>query len=95
MWLFLITEVLFFGGLFLAYTLYRIWYPVAWAEASRELDIVLGAFNTAVLIGSSLTMAFAVRAAQTGKQRATVVWIPSSAGGATKTPSPRRPPRRP
>ena len=75
MWLFLITEVLFFGGLFLAYTLYRIWYPVAWAEASRELDIVLGAFNTAVLIGSSLTMAFAVRAAQTGKQRATVVWI--------------------
>jgi cytochrome c oxidase subunit III len=75
MWLFLITEVLFFGGLFLAYTLYRIWYPVAWAEASRELSIVLGAFNTAVLIGSSLTMAFAVRAAQTGKQRATVVWI--------------------
>jgi cytochrome c oxidase subunit 3 len=75
MWLFLITEVLFFGGLFLAYTLYRIWYPVAWAEASRELDIVLGAFNTAVLIGSSLTMAFAVRAAQTGKQRATVVWV--------------------
>ena len=42
MWLFLITEVLFFGGLFLAYMLYRVWYPVAWAEASRELDIVLG-----------------------------------------------------
>jgi len=75
MWLFLITEVLFFGGLFLAYMLYRVWYPVAWAEASRELDIVLGAFNTAVLIGSSLTMAFAVRSAQTGKQRATVIWI--------------------
>jgi cytochrome c oxidase subunit III len=75
MWLFLITEVLFFGGLFLAYMLYRVWYPAAWAEASRELDIVLGAFNTAVLIGSSLTMAFAVRSAQTGKQRATVVWI--------------------
>ena len=75
MWLFLITEVLFFGGLFLAYMLYRVWYPVAWAEASRELDIVLGAFNTAVLIGSSLTMAMAVRAAQTGKQRAIVVWI--------------------
>jgi cytochrome c oxidase subunit III len=78
MWLFLITEVLFFGGLFLAYMLYRVWYPVAWAEASRELDIVLGAFNTAVLIGSSLTMAFAVRAAQTGKQRATVGWILST-----------------
>ncbi len=75
MWLFLITEVLFFGGLFLAYMLYRVWYPEAWAEGSRELDIVLGAFNTVVLIGSSLTMALAVRAAQTGKQRATVVWI--------------------
>ena len=75
MWLCLITEVLFFGGLVLAYMLYRVWYPAAWAEASRELDIVLGAFNTAVLIGSSLTMAFAVRSAQTGKQRATVVWI--------------------
>ena len=75
MWLFLVTEVLFFGGLFLAYMLYRIWYPEAWAEASLELDIVLGAFNTAVLIGSSLTMALAVRAAQTGLQRATVGWI--------------------
>ena len=75
MWLFLITEVLFFGGLFLAYMLYRVWYPAAWAEASRELDIVLGAFNTAVLIGSSLTMALGVRAAQTGKQRATVGWV--------------------
>jgi cytochrome c oxidase subunit III len=75
MWLFLITEVLFFGGLFLAYMLYRVWYPQAWAEASLELDIVLGAFNTAVLIGSSLTMALAVRAAQTGLQRATVGWI--------------------
>ena len=75
MWLFLITEVLFFGGLFLAYMLYRVWYPQAWAEASLELDIVLGAFNTAVLIGSSLTMALAVRAAQTGAQRAIVVWL--------------------
>ena len=75
MWLFLITEVLFFGGLFLAYMLYRVWYPEAWSEASRELDIVLGAFNTAVLIGSSLTMALAVRAAQTGSQRAIVAWL--------------------
>ena len=75
MWLFLITEVLFFGGLFLAYMLYRVWYPQAWAEASLELDIVLGAFNTAVLIGSSLTMALAVRAAQTGSQRAIVAWL--------------------
>ena len=42
MWLFLVTEVMFFGGLFMAYLLYRVWYPEAWAEGSRELDIVLG-----------------------------------------------------
>src|SRR5688500_15431410 len=75
MWLFLVTEVLFFGGLFMAYLLYRVWYPEAWAEGSLELDIVLGAVNTAVLIGSSLTMALAVRAAQTGLRKATVVWL--------------------
>ena len=75
MWLFLITEVLFFGGLFLAYMLYRVWYPQAWAEASRELDIVLGAFNTAVLIGSSLTMALAVQMAQLGRRKALVLFL--------------------
>jgi len=75
MWLFLITEVMFFGGLFLAYMLYRVWYPEAWSEASRELNVVLGGINTVVLIGSSLTMAFAVRSAQTGARRATVTWL--------------------
>jgi cytochrome c oxidase subunit 3 len=75
MWLFLITEVLFFGGLFLAYMLYRVWYPAAWAEGSLELNVLLGGINTVVLIGSSLTMALAVRASQTGFQRATVVWL--------------------
>ena len=75
MWLFLITEVLFFGGLFLAYMLYRVWYPVAWAEASRELDIVLGAFNTAVLIGSSLTMALAVHAAALGHRKKIAAYL--------------------
>ena len=75
MWLFLVTEVMFFGGLFMAYLLYRVWYPAAWAEGSLELDILLGGINTAVLIGSSLTMAFAVRAAQTGQRKATVVWL--------------------
>jgi cytochrome c oxidase subunit III len=75
MWMFLITEVLFFGGLFLAYMLYRIWYPEAWAEGSYQLNLALGTINTVVLIGSSLTMALAVRSAQTGAQRATVVWL--------------------
>jgi cytochrome c oxidase subunit III len=75
MWIFLVTEVMFFGGLLMAYLLYRVWYPEAWAEGSLELDIRMGAFNTVVLIGSSLTMAFAVRAAQTGEQKATVRWL--------------------
>ncbi|MCC7125831.1 MAG: cytochrome c oxidase subunit 3 family protein [Acidobacteria bacterium] len=75
MWTFLLTEVLFFGGLFFAYLLYRVWYFDAFAEASRTLDMTLGAFNTAVLIGSSLTMALAVRAAQTNQRKATVNWI--------------------
>ena len=75
MWLFLITEVMFFGGLFMAYMLYRVWYPEAWAEGSLELDIRLGGFNTVVLIGSSLTMAFAVRSAQTGRRNGTMLWL--------------------
>jgi cytochrome c oxidase subunit 3 len=75
MWLFLATEVMFFGGLLMAYLLYRVWYPQAWSEGSLELDIMLGGINTVVLIGSSLTMALAVRAAQTGQQRATIVFL--------------------
>jgi cytochrome c oxidase subunit 3 len=75
MWVFLLTEVLFFGGLFFAYMLYRVWYFDAFAEASRTLDITLGALNTAVLIGSSLTMALAVRAAQTAERKQTVMWL--------------------
>src|SRR5687768_4220492 len=50
MWLFLATEVLFFGGLFMAYSVYRSWYPEAFAAASHSLDLVLGTVNTAVLI---------------------------------------------
>jgi cytochrome c oxidase subunit III len=75
MWVFLVTEVLFFGGLFMAYVLYRTWYPEMFVAASSHLDITLGAFNTIVLISSSVTMALAVRAAQTGAQRALVVYL--------------------
>jgi cytochrome c oxidase subunit 3 len=75
MWVFLVTEVMFFGGLLMAYLLYRVWYPEAWAEGSLDLDIRLGGFNTVVLIASSLTMALGVRSAQTGAQRATVRWL--------------------
>lgn len=63
MWAFLATEVLFFGGLFTAYALYRMQYPTAFQEASSHLHMWIGAINTAVLLLSSLTMAFAVHAA--------------------------------
>ena len=75
MWVFLLTEILFFGGLFAAYMVYRIWYFDAFAEASRSLSLFWGGLNTAVLIGSSLTMAMAVRGAQTNKRTATVNWL--------------------
>lgn len=62
MWTFLAQEVLFFGGLFLVYLLYRFQYPEAFAEGSEHLNKWLGTLNTAVLLGSSLTMALAVHA---------------------------------
>jgi cytochrome c oxidase subunit 3 len=69
MWVFLGTEVLFFGGLFLTYAVYRASYGAAFAFASHELDVTLGTINTAVLITSSLTMALAVHAAQMGQRK--------------------------
>jgi cytochrome c oxidase subunit 3 len=68
MWIFLVTEVMFFGGLFTAYVTYRALYPDAFAHASHHLDVYLGTFNTAVLITSSLTMALAVHAADVGRR---------------------------
>jgi len=70
MWMFLLTEIMFFGGLFTAYLVYRSSYYQAFVEGSQKMNIWLGATNTAVLICSSLTMALAVRAAQTGKSKA-------------------------
>ena len=75
MWVFLATEIMFFGGLFMAYTVYRIMHPVAFEAASRHLDVVLGACNTGVLLTSSLTMALAVRSAQLGKRWRTVAFL--------------------
>ena len=69
MWVFLATEVLFFGGMFAAYAVYRYWYPNAFIEGSHHLDVPLGTLNTAILLTSSLTMALAVHAAQTGQSR--------------------------
>jgi cytochrome c oxidase subunit III len=75
MWAFLVTEIMFFGGLFAGYTVYRSAYFEAFAEGSRHLDIVLGTVNTAILIGSSLTMALAVQAAQRGRREAQVRFL--------------------
>ena len=75
MWFFLAQEMLFFGGLFVTYLMYRWRDPVAFAAGSHELDIILGGFNTIVLIASSLTMAMAVHSAQTDKTKALVNYL--------------------
>jgi len=69
MWVFLVTEIMFFGGLFATYIIYRTLYLTAFEEGSRLLNVKFGAANTAVLIGSSLTMALAIHAAQAGKKK--------------------------
>ncbi len=75
MWVFLVTEIMFFGGLFLAYTVYRNLYYPGFSAGSAHLNIAMGAGNTAVLIGSSLTMALAVHYAALGKRNATVIFL--------------------
>ena len=69
MWLFLTQEIMFFGGIFLGYVFYRVQFPDAFMAGSYKLSIGLGSFNTVVLIGSSLTMALAVRSAQLGHKQ--------------------------
>ena len=68
MWIFLVTEVMFFGGLFLAYTIYRTIYPEGFLYGSHLLNVKLGFTNTMVLIISSLTMAMAVYYSQKGER---------------------------
>ncbi len=75
MWAFLVTEVMFFGGLFLAYILYRSKYPVEFAVASNSLNVTMGFINTLVLICSSLTMALAVYCAQIGKRLPLITFL--------------------
>ena len=74
MWVFLLTEIMFFGGLFCAYTVYRSMYPEAFASTSMFMRPFWGGVNTIVLICSSLTMALAVRSAQIGSKRA-LIWF--------------------
>ena len=75
MWAFIAQEIMFFGGLFAGYTVYRYKYLAAFTEGSNHLPIELGALNTAILIGSSFTMAMAVRSAQVGEKGPLLRWI--------------------
>jgi cytochrome c oxidase subunit 3 len=75
MWLFLVTEIMFFGGMFCAYLVYRLAHFNAFAAASQQLDITMGAVNTAVLIVSSVTVVFAVKAAEAGKRMLLVTML--------------------
>ena len=76
MWVFLMTEILFFGGMFMAYVVYRSKFPDGFEAGSHELLVRFGATNTAVLICSSLTMALSIRSAQTGQRKGnTIMWL--------------------
>ena len=75
MWVFLVTEVMLFGGMFTAYASYRLLYPEGFAEGSRHMDLMLGGINTAVLTVSSLTMALSVHAARTGDRRTLIGFL--------------------
>ncbi len=82
MWVFLVTEVMFFGGLFAAYVLYRYLYPEAYHEGSRFMDVFLGTLNTCVLLTSSFTMVLGVHYAKLGdvKKLQQMIWITFLAG---------------
>jgi len=75
MWLFLVTEVMFFGGLFTAYLIYRNWYYPAFVAGSHQLNVIWGTLNTLVLICSSFTMAMGVWCAETGRRRGLVLCL--------------------
>src|SRR5439155_27066127 len=75
MWMFLCTEILFFGGVLCAYWIYRTLYPEAWVIGGEQQNTLAGGINTLVLIISSLTMALAVRNAQLGNRRGTVAML--------------------
>src|ERR1051326_8678051 len=82
MWVFLATEVLFFGGLILAYCVYRIGSPAGFAEAARETQIAIGAANTAVLLTSSFLVAWSVAAARgrAGRLAGILLWVAALLG---------------
>ena len=75
MWVFLVTEIMFFGGMFAGYMIYRYLHYNAWLEGSQHMDFWWGTINTAVLLCSSLTMALGVRGSQLGQRRMPVIFL--------------------
>jgi len=73
MWVFLVTEILLFGGLFCFYAIYRAWNPDIFHNAHVHLNVILGTVNTVVLITSSVTMALAIRSMQLGNKKRTIL----------------------
>ena len=80
MWAFLATEVMFFAGAFLGYAIYRSYYHEAFTAASRLENWIIGGFNTCVLLVSSLTVALAVHAAQTGNRKGILQYLGATIG---------------
>ena len=78
MWIFLVTEILLFGGLFVFYAIYRAWYPDMFHNAHLVLDVAMGTTNTIVLITSSVTMALAIRSIQLNKKNDTIWYLVST-----------------
>lgn len=79
MWMFLATEILFFGGAFLAYTVYRLMYPKDFAAVSGQLNVLIAGINTVLLLTSSMTMTLAIRAAQYGDRKKLMAFLATSA----------------
>ena len=75
MWMFLVTEIMFFGGMFASYTIYRNLYPEAFASTSHFMNVTIGAINTGVLICSSFTMVLSVRSVQLGQKKTTITFL--------------------
>jgi cytochrome c oxidase subunit 3 len=75
MWLFLFTEIILFGGLFILYSAYRSRYPNEFHQGGQELNTVIGVANTVILLTSSLTMALAIAAIQRGKRRLSILCL--------------------
>jgi cytochrome c oxidase subunit III len=75
MWLFILSELLLFGGMFILYSAYRYKNPVDFHHASRELEVILGTFNTIILLTSSLSMAASVSAIQRGQRKLSMVLL--------------------